>query len=55
MFRWQITGGILAAAKYPYLDAPGRCSYNKADVMAYVDTPYKFNFTDVNGNATFIK
>lgn len=54
-FRWQIAGGILPASKYPYLDASARCSYNKSDAIAYVDTPYKFNFTDVGGNATFIK
>ncbi|KAL7012558.1 hypothetical protein ACKWTF_014922 [Chironomus riparius] len=55
VFKWQMSGGILPASKYPYKDTSGKCNYNKSDVIAYVDTPYKFNFTDVGGNATFIK
>jgi hypothetical protein len=50
-----MAGGILPASKYPYLDAPGKCSFNKSDIVAYVDTPYKFDFTAVNGNASFIE
>lgn len=53
-YKWQMSGGILPADKYPYLDVQGKCTYNKADIVAYVDTPYKFDFTSVNGNASFV-
>ncbi|CAG9810789.1 unnamed protein product [Chironomus riparius] len=54
-FKLQANGGILPADKYPYKDSPRNCSYDRDDIIAYVHKPYQFNFTNVNGNASFIK
>lgn len=50
-----MTGGILAAAQYPYKDSPRNCSFDKNHIVGYVHKAFQFNFTDVNGNASFIK
>lgn len=55
VFDWQKRGGIYPAAKYPYLDRNGRCSYNRRDAVAFVDKAFGYDFEPIKGSHEYIK
>lgn len=55
VFRWEMEGGIIPAKKYPYQDKDGQCSYNKKDVIAYVDLPFDYDFYNVDHGDEYMK
>lgn len=47
--------GILPAAKYPYEDQDEPCKFSNKDVLAYVDTPYEYDFYNIDKGDEYMK
>ncbi|KAL7012563.1 hypothetical protein ACKWTF_014927 [Chironomus riparius] len=54
-FAYEKTGGILTAAKYPYFGKQRRCSFNRSDIIGYVDQPFEYFFPEIPAAEAYMR